>query len=167
MDSLQVIWRPIQEVDGKYEVSNDGRVRNAKTKREMRQRPNQDGYMAVNFWFNNKVMTRLVHRLVIDAPKGILVDHKNSVRFDNREDNLRLCSSTNNARHRKPRKKKIIKYKGVYLDGSRWRASIYVEGKHVNLGSYHVAENAALAYDNAARKYFGEFAWVNYPIGET
>ena len=65
-------WKPIQEFNGEYEVSNLGRVRSMKryygvVGRIMPQTIQRKGYYAVTFWMNNKAYCRKVHRLVIEA----------------------------------------------------------------------------------------------------
>lgn len=104
----------------------------------------------------------MMHRLLLNAPKGSYVDHVNGDRLDNRKENLRLCTKQENSWNRKPTKGSS-KYKGIWFVKSRkkWRSCIRVNGKAMHLGYYETEEEAALAYNKAADKYFGEFAWLN------
>jgi hypothetical protein len=89
------------------------------------------------------------------------VDHVNGNRLDNRRANLRLCTRAENARN--VRGRALSGFKGVTQVRARWRAVIYAEGKIHRLGSFGAAEEAAHAYDEAARRLHGEFAKLNFP----
>lgn len=104
-----------------------------------------------------------MHRFIIDAPKGVKVDHKNGNKLDNRKENLRLASDTDNVRNRSKAEGCTSEFKGVYRKRNKWHAAIKAEKGTVSLGSFHEEKDAALAYDVAARKYFGEFAKPNFP----
>lgn len=104
-----------------------------------------------------------LHRQLLAAGPGEVVDHINNDRLDNRRSNLRLCTQSQNLANRpSPR---ATGYRGVYYEprGGRWRAQIKVSNKNRYLGTYPTAEAAALAYDAAARKAFGRFARLNFP----
>lgn len=111
----------------------------------------------------NKHKTDSIHRLVINVPKNMQVDHINGDTLDNRKENLRICSRWQNSRNRKKQKKpSSSKYKGVIWDGeSRWRAKIVVNKRKINLGGYLTEEEAAIAYNVAAKKYHKKFAKLN------
>jgi len=110
---------------------------------------------------------------VFGVPSGVLIDHKNSNGLDNRLQNLRIADTTQNAQN--SRKKKIratSPYKGVSTHGKKWQAQITVQGEYVWLGGFEkrLVEgidqgeiDAAVAYDQAAVKYFGCFARLNFP----
>ena len=110
-----------------------------------------------------------MHRLILKLNKGInQVDHINGNGLDNRRHNLRLCTTSQNAANRKVHIKKYKEhlYKGVYYERTmnrkkRWRARIEVNNKKIDLGMYFNQETAAIAYNYAAIKYFGEFAKLN------
>lgn len=99
--------------------------------------------------------------LGIEDP-GILVDHKNGNKFDNRKENLRTCTKSQNAANSGPRS---YKYKGVTYNkiNQNWNAQIKILYKKKHLGSFATIEEAARAYDSAAKKHFGEFAKLNFP----
>jgi hypothetical protein len=104
-----------------------------------------------------------IHRLIMNATKEEYVDHKNRNGLDNRKENLRLCSPRQNKQNQKPYSRAISKYKGVVFDkdANKWRARISIENKRIHLGRFTTEEEAAIAYNNAAIKYFGEFARLN------
>jgi hypothetical protein len=107
-----------------------------------------------------------MHREIMNAPKNKLVDHRNSDPQDNRRENLHLATSKENNRNRcKMRKKTSSKYIGVSFRKreKKWRALICRNRKNISLGSFENEIDAAKAYDKAARKYFGEFARLNFP----
>src|SRR5690606_32935572 len=93
------------------------------------------------------------------------VDHINGDGLDNRRANLRHATHRENLLNRGAVQGSESPYKGVSyhkLTG-RWRARIKSDGKTRYLGTHATQEEAARAYDRAAREMFGEFAWVNFP----
>lgn len=114
-----------------------------------------------------KSKTTRMHRLIserIHGPlqKGFEVDHVNGQGLDNRRENLRVCSRRNNSRN-SVSKGGASGYKGVkkLSNCERWSARIKVNYKEIYLGCFTSAEKAALAYNEAASKHFGEFARLN------
>lgn len=79
--------------------------------------------------------------------------------------NLRLCTRSQNKFNSPLRADNISGFKGVYFNkrANKYQAQLGHEGKHIYLGIYCNSKDAALAYDAAARKYFGEFANLNFP----
>lgn len=105
----------------------------------------------------------LMHRAITNAPKGAVVDHRNHNGLDNRRENLRVCSQSDNAKNRRATKK-TSRFKGVHLlQSGRWGSQICTDGVRRSLGSFLTEEEAAQAYKIAARKAHGEFA---YPAPE-
>ena len=95
------------------------------------------------------------------------VDHINGNGLDNRRENLRPATPLENAANAKRRRDNRSGYKGVSVTTSgRWIARIQRDRKLTNLGIYPTPEEAAVAYDAAAREVFGEFAWLNFPVGQ-
>ena len=81
--------------------------------------------------------------------------------------NLRYSTKIENQRHKRKQKGNYdSKYKGIHIRGNKWRVSIRVNKKLINIGYYEIEIVAALAYDRAAIKYFGEFASLNFPKKE-
>lgn len=101
-----------------------------------------------------------MHRLLLDPPRDLLVDHINRNGLDNRRSNLRLCTRQQNTANSPPR---TGRFKGVCSSEGIFRATIVVNAKQINLGRYANEHEAALAYDRAAQEHFGEFAWLNFP----
>jgi hypothetical protein len=111
---------------------------------------------------NGKKGTMLrMHRVIVDAPAGMDVDHISRDTLDNRRSNLRVCEHFQNTRNRV--KLNTSLYKGVHPHQKRWRARITVNGKTLHIGCFTDQAEAALAYDQKARDLFGEFALLNFP----
>lgn len=106
--------------------------------------------------------TRL-HNQLLDVPKGMVVDHINGDRRDNRKINLRVASNMENCRNQKLSSRNTSGYKGVSYDSRRKKYAAYIMVNYHNffLGYYDNPKEAALAYDKAASFYFGEFARLN------
>lgn len=107
---------------------------------------------------------RRMHNVIMDA---IGVDHRNGDGLDNRRENLRRATHSQNMRNvRKLNTRKAVsRYKGVgHVNWPlTWRARISVDGRLRHLGVFPSEDAAARAYDAAARVAFGEFAAVNFP----
>jgi len=114
-------------------------------------------YAATRNWKISKNKLIYMHRIILDAPTGMDVDHINGNGLDNRRANLRLCTRSENCRNRRKSTSSPNQYKGVHFskETGKWSAGIC-------LGSFNTEKEAALAYDEAARKIFGEFARVNF-----
>ena len=108
-----------------------------------------------------------LHRILMNAPEGTHVDHINGDGTDNRRCNLRVCTPKENHRNLKLAVTNKSGYKGVsYITKrQRYRAQISVNMKNKFLGYYSNPIDAARAYDEAARFYFGEFAKTNFGEG--
>lgn len=104
---------------------------------------------------------KLLHRLILDAASGTVVDHVNGDRLDNRLANIRLCTQSENARNQTIRKNNKSGHKGVTAQSGSYRARIKVDYQTIELGIYKTAVEAARAYNEAAQKYFAEFARLN------
>ena len=93
------------------------------------------------------------------------VDHANNDRSDNRIENLRWASYNENQFNRKKREWTSSSYKGVswYKNNNKWRVQIMINGQKKHIGYFDDEEDAAMAYDDAARKRFGEYAKLNFP----
>jgi len=91
------------------------------------------------------------------------VDHIDGDSLNNRRLNLRPCTNQQNQFNQKPQRGGLSRYKGVVLqDRSKpYYARIYLDGMCIYLGSFLTEKEAALAYNEAAEKYFGEFACLN------
>lgn len=112
-----------------------------------------------------------LHRFIVSLmgldATGMDVDHINGDGLDNRRANLRVVTHAENLRNRGKQANNKSGYKGVHWHSrkERWVASIRAEGKNKWLGSFKSPQEAALAYDRAARLYHGEFAVTNFGDG--
>jgi hypothetical protein len=108
--------------------------------------------------------TVMLHRLLLDEPPGLDVDHRNGIGLDNRRANLRAATRSENGANQGPRPGSSS-FKGVSrARGGRWQASIKVGGRSRALGYFADEESAARAYDRAARATWGEFARCNFEV---
>lgn len=105
--------------------------------------------------------TTLMHRLIMKPGADQVVDHIDHNGLNNQRSNLRLCSRAENARNNQGKRDRAG-YKGVYRSGNSWQALINVAGKLRALGRFKNPEDAARAYDKAAREHFGAFATTNF-----
>lgn len=106
-----------------------------------------------------------MHKLVL--PGVSLVDHRDGNGLNNRRGNLRPATHQQNMRNRRLTNGK--KFKGAFhaKGSARWFSSICVNYRNIYLGSFDSEEEAACAYDAAARLYFGEFCTPNFQEGES
>jgi len=100
-----------------------------------------------------------LHRFLLNATKGSIVDHINGDTLDNRKANLRITDWTGNARNHGMNCTNTSGYTGVIFSKhkNRWRAVIYVNRKSVHLGYYPSKEIAAYVYKEAAKIIYGEY----------
>jgi len=87
------------------------------------------------------------------------IDHINHNRDDNRFSNLRLATKSENSRNAKRNKNNTSGYKGVSKKGNKFIAQIWVDYKRINLGLFDTAEQAHIAYIQAAKTHFKDFAY--------
>ncbi len=108
-----------------------------------------------------------MHREVLGAKKGQQFDHKNRCGLDNRKNNLRPCSVSQNQQNREAQTNNSSGYKGVHWGcrDRKWIAKITHHGKAIFLGCFNDKIKAVKAYDKKARELFGEFAYINLPLG--
>lgn len=107
-----------------------------------------------------------MHRIILDVPKGLYVDHIDGNGLNNQRSNLRICTNQDNARNQPARKNVTSQFKGVgwHKDHNKWRAYITDMHKAIHIGMFKSEKEAALAYDKRAKELFGEFARLNFPI---
>ncbi len=105
-----------------------------------------------------------LHRLIMSPKNNERVDHINHNLLDNTKKNLRICNQAQNQWNRIKKIPTKSKYKGLSWDRTRNKWKVYVEKyrKRYYIGIFKDELDAAKAYDNAAVKYFGEFAKTNF-----
>jgi hypothetical protein len=111
--------------------------------------------------------THQLHRLIMGNPRGKKVDHRSNDGLDNRRCNLRVCTDGQNAMNaRKQGRQTSSRYKGVSWNKRRecWVARIRKGKKGYFLGWFRDEQDAAVMYDVAAQLFFGEYAWLNFPV---
>ncbi len=131
---------------------------------------NNDGHGYIQVRMCKKLLQ--THNIVWEMhngtiPDGMLVDHANGIRTDNRIENLQLATRAENNRNSLLPIDNASGYKGVSLDkkSGRWKAQITVDYRNVFLGRFDSKISAALAYDNAAIELHGSFAKTNSMLG--
>ena len=100
-----------------------------------------------------------MHRLITDAQKGAIVDHKNGVTMDNRGSNLRITDHSGNMRNRGlfPNNKSGVTGVCFRKDSGSWRAFCNKDGKRINIGTYKTKEEAVAARLAVVTVEYGEF----------
>jgi hypothetical protein len=103
-----------------------------------------------------------LHRLITNCPNGFDVDHRNGNTLDNSRENLRICSTSENARNARLYSNSSSSYKGVGWHKllKKWQAKIQVDKKRIHLGYFDSKEEAYTAYCAASKLYHGEFGRI-------
>lgn len=108
--------------------------------------------------------TLYLHRVIMgrmgNVPQGYTVDHINRDKLDNRRENLRVATASQNHINSGLRSDNTSGFKGVYWrkDSGKWRAKIRIGGKYINMGSYETVEEAHEVYKKKELETFGEFS---------
>jgi hypothetical protein len=110
-------------------------------------------------WIDGKKV--YMHKLILPDAKEI--DHVNRNGLDNRDENLREATRSQNAANKSKASGMSSKHKGVSWDklNKKWRVVIMVDYKQQSLGRFEREEDAALAYNEKALELYGEFAVLN------
>jgi len=125
-------------------------------------------YVVASGKIDGKSQVIILHRLIMNAPKHLHVDHKNRNPLDNRKCNLRMVTSFQNAKNKKPAKDKLYKgtqkYESFGVISYRVAVGNNYEVKPVGI-AFIDEDEAARAYDVKAIETHGEYAWLNFPSG--
>lgn len=108
-----------------------------------------------------------MHRMILNAPNGKEVDHKNNNGLDNRRSNIRLCTRSQNQANSNVKSNSLTGIKGVHQrkDNGRWRAHAHRDGKRVWLGHFDTAKEATMAYVTYIKQFDGEFTKLGVSNG--
>lgn len=153
-------WKPIKGYENLYEISNIGLVKalgngdpRGSKKRILKPALSSTGYLTVSLSMNGKVHRIAVHRLIAKAfignPRNLPeINHINSVKTDNRIENLEWCTSRQNRSHYTKTLDTSSKHTGVHWHklNKRWVATIRIDGKRRHLGNFENEQAAAEAY---------------------
>jgi hypothetical protein len=103
-----------------------------------------------------------MHRVLMGEPKGFDVDHRDCDGLNNRRNNLRVATASQNKRNMRKPKHNTSGFKGVTLhkQTSKWQANIQIGGKHISLGLHETKAAAHAAYRQASATYHGEYGRV-------
>jgi hypothetical protein len=106
-----------------------------------------------------------LHNFILDVPASSGVDHKDRNKLNNSKYNLRIVSNSIQGQNRDRFKNNTSGYKGVSWScgKEKWQVSIKVDYKQKHLGYFTNIVEAAMAYDKAAREFFGPTAFQNFP----
>lgn len=109
---------------------------------------------------NGNKTTICMHRVIINAPKYMKVDHRNGDGLFNCKENLRICTHQENKFNQQAQENNKLGIKGVCWrkDRKKFQAQIKINGKAIYLGLFSVLGDANSAYRKAEEKYFGDFA---------
>jgi hypothetical protein len=124
---------------------------------------NDNGYVVGYKLIEKKPKWYRVHRLIMNPPRDMDIDHINGMRHDNRIENLRICTRQQNLRNMRAPDRNTSGFKGVSFfkrDGT-WEAYLNYEGKKHRIGYFKNKIDAANAYNKAASIHYGEFARLN------
>lgn len=128
-----------------------------------------NGYPKRQCRIGGKNKTFYMHRVIMKVGAKHSVDHINGKKTENTKGNLRVCSHGQNMKNMRKPKNNTSGYKGVFfitrLAGMRkpWQSQITSDGKKMHQGYFATKEEAARAYDRAAKKHHGQFAKLNFP----
>lgn len=122
----------------------------------------KEGYALTTILGLNKKQNIRMHRLILSAPRGSIVDHIDGKPWNNQRQNLRIVTQRQNLMNTKPRKNKSgFKGVGWYPAYQMWQVRVHLNGKANHVGYFKDPIEAARAYNVKALELFGEFARLN------
>jgi hypothetical protein len=100
-----------------------------------------------------------MHRVIMNAGKNQIVDHKDGNGLNNQRSNLRFCNPSQNAANRIQIKSNKSGYRGITLrPNGRYMVRVCFKNKRRSVGTFNTIDEAIKAYNNEAFKVHGEFA---------
>ena len=107
-----------------------------------------------------------MHRLLMDCPADLLVDHRDGDGLNNQMNNLRVCTNRENTRNRRKNNNTTSRYKGVSWNkiSKKWTVTLMKNAKNYFIGNFTNELHAAMVHDIWAKELFGEFARLNFPL---
>lgn len=157
-------WIPAKGYEGRYEVSDLGRVRGIYMKKVLKPSAGSHGYPCVGIWNGSCQIGKPVHHMVFESFHGsrpcvgqFVIDHIDGDKRNNRLDNLQLITQRQNCiKGKNGLEKKTSKYRGVFWrkERSKWVACMRIKGEpRKYLGSFDSEEEAAKVYQDAVASY--------------
>ena len=153
--------KKIQLTQGQVAIVDD---EDYKTLNKYKWRASRDGntFYAHRFTLgkhsNRKLL--IMHRIIMNVPCGMVVDHIDMNGLNNQRKNLRICTNQQNRMHQGKQKNNTSGFKGVSWNkkNKKWKADIHVNGERVYLGYFDSIEDAYRVYCEACKELHGEFA---------
>lgn len=123
----------------------------------------REDYAHIKKGGNGKTVSTSIHREILKAADGQIIDHIDRNGLNCQKSNLRFANRSQNGANRKSTAGSTSKYLGVHFDkwSGKWRAAITYNKKCLNLGRFNCEVEAAKKYNEAAIEYHGEFANLN------
>jgi hypothetical protein len=114
--------------------------------------------------YNPNFSMILMHRVIMQTPGSLVVDHIDHNGLNNQKTNLRNCTDSENRCHSYRKSNNKTGFKGISWNqkNKRWYVEISVNHQRIYIGCFRVCADAVSAYDEAAKKYHGEFAQTNF-----
>jgi hypothetical protein len=161
--------KQIELTQGKATLVSDHRYEYLNQWKWLAQRTSSGNYYAVRWSEGGRESRRLIlmHRVITNAPDGMDVDHKDRNGLNNTDENLRVCTRSQNMRNRRIRNKTGFVGVSWYKQTNRYRACACLNRKSITIGYFLDPADAARAYDKFAKKHFDEFAQLNFPEAQS
>lgn len=144
-------WKDIPNYEGKYQISNFGRVKSILSNIYLKHCINSAGYYQVTLCLNGKKFNHTIHKLIAESflfkkSNDLVVDHINNIKTDNRIENLQFVTQRINVT--KDKKNTVSKYVGVTFEKktNKWRSRIRINKKNIHLGYFNDEYEAHLRY---------------------